>query len=340
MANINVKGFMMLAVGLIVSTILVTGVLVPVIGDAIEGDETTYTNTGEYYYSQAKEGENHTIVITNNTTKATITYDGEVLKEIPMGDDYWFIPLFSFIVDDEKKLCILEYIVGTGMEVPPTNDKMLDIPYTGGPVGWGDSGEMTISITGTQVTVSEEGGDEPTPYTVDIYLSKTGEYVWADDPIINPSEPIYAMGGKGELTIDGNTRKFAYAAVGCYGLIDEMKTLLEDSILVKDCMTFNGSNWQAVLPGSYAPGPENIVSDPQITEIGELDKINGINIETLWQDDSSYDIDVQRFIVPVTVGIEGSGGLSPSMTAVLSLVPFLIIIGITLVTIDHMIKKE
>ena len=89
-----------------------------------------------------------------------------------------------------------------------------------------------------------------------------------------------------------------------------------------------------------APGPENIISDPQITEINELDKIDGINIETLWQDGSSYDIDVQRFIAPVTVGIEGSGGLSPSMTAVLSLVPFLIIIGITLVTIDHMIKKE
>ena len=340
MANINVKGFMMLVVGLIVSTILVTGVLIPVIGNAIEGDEATYTNTGEYYYSQAKDGENHTIIITNDGTKATIKCDEETVKEITLGDDFWFIPLFSYIQDDTKKLCILEYLVGTGMEVPPTNDKMLDIPYTGGPVAWGDSGEITITITGTQVMVSEEGGDEPTPYTVDIYLSKTGEYVWADNPIINPSYPIYAMDGKGDLTIDGNTRKFVYGAVGCYGLIGEMKTLLDDSFLVKDCMTFNGSQWSSISPGPMAPGPENIVSDPQITEINELDRIDGINIETLWQDDSSYDIDVQRFIVPVTVGIERSGGLSPSMTAVLSLIPFLIIIGITLVTIDHMIKKE
>ena len=334
---IDVKKFTMAVVSLAVGVLLVLTVLVPVINDSV-GSGSGYTNTGEYYYSQAKEGENHTIVITNNTTKATITYDGEVLKEIPMGDDYWFIPLFSFIVDNERKLCILEYLVGTEIQIPPTNDKILDIPYTGGP--WGDSGEMTISITGTQVTVSE-GGDEPTPYTVDIYLSKTGEYVWADNPIINPSEPIYAMDGKGELTIEGNTRKFVYGAVGCYGLIDEMKTLLDDSFLVKDCMIFNGSTWQAVLPGTIAPGPENIVSDPQITEINELDKIDEINIETLWQDGSSYDIDVQRFIVPVEVASSGdSGGISPTLASMLSVIPLIAVIGLIVGTVGYFIRRS
>ncbi len=335
----NTNKFVMLTVGIVVAVVLVSGVMIPVIGNASSGGDKTYKNTGEYYYTQAKEGDNHTIVITNDGTKATITYDGDTLKEIALGNEFWFIPLFTFDQDGEKKFCILEYLVGTGMDSPPTEDKILDIPYTGG--AWANSEEMTITINGTQVTVTESGSSDSTPYTVDIYLSKTGEFVWADDPIINPETSIYAMDGKGVLTIDGNNRKWVYGAVGCYGLIDEMQELLENSFLVKDSMKYDGSGWEAISPGTLAPGPENIVAAPQITEIDGLDKIDGINIETLWQNEDSFNIDVQRFIVPVEVSGSGgsSNGLSPTVSTVLSIVPLLIVVSL-IVSAIVIIKKQ
>lgn len=70
MANINTNGFIVAAISIIVSIILITGVLIPVIADNSGTERTVlYTNAGNYYYN--------TVTASTSTTLSFTILDGD-----------------------------------------------------------------------------------------------------------------------------------------------------------------------------------------------------------------------------------------------------------------------
>lgn len=346
MANINVKGFMMLAVGLIVSTILVTGVLVPVIGNAIEGDETTYTNTGEYYYSQAKEGENHTLSVTETDDSVIITCDGVTAHTITKGLDGWSIPLLACKYEDHTYLYSIYYYVEYDTSANNIDKKTeivapcLDFDgtsYSTMPVTYNINGKSASDVTGELM----------------FYLTNTGDFVLSESPVVAEEQMIYTSYMFQTYDTSSDPKTIKYVSIAGSGTIDtigngKISTGSRNGIFIPsafyDWETYNSTTGQNIdwfdCQSSYGWEEGDVVTHTTSTSNGT--KLDDISLTIRWEntDNPTQNVELTKFIVPVTVGIGGSGGLSPSMTAVLSLIPFLIIIGITLVTIDHMIKKE
>lgn len=351
MANINVKGFMMLAVGLIVSTILVTGVLVPVIGNAIEGDEATYTNTGEYYYSQAKEGENRTLSVTETDDSVIITCDGVAAHTITKGLDGWSIPLFACKdARDHTYLFSIYYYVefdtsaNNIVKKTDINAPCLDFDGTDY-----NTVPVTYNINGKSVSDGEGNISDDLMF----YLTNTGDYVLSESPVVAEDQMIYTSDMFQTYDPSSDPKTIKYVSIAGSGTIETIGTGKISSgsgngIFIPsafyDWETYNSTTGQYIgwfdCQSSYGWEEGDVVTHTTSTPNGT--KLDDISLTIRWEntDNPTQNVELTKFIVPVTVGIEGSGGLSPSMTAVLSLVPFLIIIGITLVTIDHMIKKE
>ena len=83
----NTKGITIGIVTIIVSVILITGVLIPVISNATQGTGSVYTNTGNFQYKAIEnENETHEITIALNNQIVSIDVDGTTAYQTSITD--------------------------------------------------------------------------------------------------------------------------------------------------------------------------------------------------------------------------------------------------------------
>ena len=299
MANLDMSKFTILLVGIVVSTVLVTGVLIPVISDSM-GSEG-YENTGDMYFTATgsheidfdftKDGNDITISMKSDGTElSTITFDvtsyynfyadhGYEDALIAYGDDwiitYWINSIgFNNVYQYSFNLYFNDY------------SESLDL---------GSITEMTMRfvMNNSSITIYY-GGDEPVNDTpipnVRGFKVPKGELVLSEQPIVM-SNTVFATLFDGDMSIG---------------------TITDNTGISRE-----------------------ITAEYTTESVGDAMEITSCT--AYYDGDDTNTVSAIGYIVPAKIG---GGGISPTMAAVISLVPFILILGIAMLTINQLIKRE
>lgn len=203
----DVKQYTMMAVGLIVGVLLISGVVAPIIANVSSNGDGGSSDSGGISYLKKTQGEDYSIKITNNENNVTIEKDNETIMTLNKGDEYWKIPLLMDLTDNtERWYLILEYAifpnsisedegvlyassvtVGSDPEDSYYDDALDDYFEIGG--------YCTLDITNDgNVVVAQYGSDDSEWYSdsffADYCISDEGEYVYADKPTVSADTVI------------------------------------------------------------------------------------------------------------------------------------------------------
>lgn len=343
----------MMVIGLAVAVIIVAGVLVPVISSSLEGDSegSGYTNTGEYYYKTAKEGEDHTLTLDSSGDNVTITYDGTVIHTIPMGDTGWSIPLFMTDItsSDTPRLYSLNCLVDGVSNGGSLRKTLVISEYS----LWGDTGSgteflpITYHITGTAIT--EESG-----VTLRSYMADTGDLVLAESPVIDPEQYIYTSQcfQLAPTTPVDNIITIKYAVIQASGTSDTIgigKSPYTESDgtsiagMDYDWTTYTTAgqyqNWHNCDSADDGLLSSEITVRTTSTEDGL--RLNGIDALIHWDGQEQPDtVTLTKFVVPVEVKGSGDSGMSPTLKSMISIIPLIVTVGIVVSAITMIRMKD
>lgn len=353
----DTKNITMMVIGLAVAVIIVAGVLVPVISSSLEGDSegSGYTNTGDYYYKTAVEGENHTLVVDTAGDNVTITYDGSVIHTIPMGDAGWSIPLFLTEYVPNASNAPLLYSLSYMIEGVSSSGVLNKTPYIKGYSLHGDYNSSDISlphtfnISGTAITGMNN-------ITLTSYMADTGDLVLAESPVIDPEQYIYTSQCfqlASTAPVD-DVITIKYVVIDASGTSDTIgigkKSYTEsDGISVAgadyDWTTYkyNGTAWKYkdwYNCDSADDGFSNSDITVRTSESPYGVKLDGIDATVHWDGHDPDTVTLTKFVVPVEVGGSGGSGISPTLKSMISIIPLIVTVGIVLSAITMIRTKN
>ena len=299
MANLDMSKFTILLVGIVVSTVLVTGVLIPVISDSM-GSEG-YENTGDMYFTATgsheidfdftKDGNDITISMKSDGTElSTITFD--------VTSDYNFLADHGY--EDELIAYGDDWIITYGISSNGFNNVFqhdfnlyFNDNYADG-FNLNGITETTIRFVMNNSSIMIYGDDEPMNETpipnVKGFKVPKGELVLSEQPIVM-SNTVFATLFDGDMSMG--------------------------------TITDNAGIWH------------DITAEYTTESVGDAMEITSCT--AYYNGDETNTVSTIGYIVPAKIG---GGGISPTMAAVISLVPFILILGIAMLTINQLIKRE
>lgn len=357
MANINTNGFIVAAISIIVSIILVTGVLIPVIADNSGTERTVlYTNTGEWYYNEVTDDTNTTITLgtyeyEENSMffaqlKVTIDDNEPIETAIPewtseRSMDVTALPIFIFKTNDGK-YGVEGIVAGCG------GDQIAEAEYFkmyGGLVYYrfiqGDSeptiyypftDDATISVTLSNKQVTVNGMTIPQINgTYELYLTgqTSGEYVLGDTLSVIDSTEFYCCGWCGSTSIEtsGETGDPIVVYENVVGSIGKGTV---SSIL-------DSSNFSYCVIDSHSSPTATFELDTQPTEDEKGTVINYIDVIL---DEIPLGAIYRGFIVPVEIAEGGESAMSPTLKSMVSVIPLIVIVGLIVGTVGYFLRKQ
>ena len=303
---IDVKKFTMAVVSLAVGVLLVLTVLVPVINDSVgsgSGD-VLYTNTGDFQYKTIKsDSEEHTFVATLDDSTVTITTDGVVSYQSSV-EDLVPVPIIygnNFVI----------FVCKEGANVVCYLNKNIFADDGGGTYLTDITPSVTYTTRG-HLTYDETDNVVPEMYdeitaeivnTIGYLVADNGDVVFSDDPVVADDSFIVGLYYVTVLCADIGTWG--------YGTIDDLQV---------------------------SPLHEGVVGlDLTTTETDEgLTKIDHMVVS--WDEDDPY-YEVDYFFVPIQIGSD-SGGMSPTLASMLSVIPLVVIVGLLMGAITMFVKKD
>ena len=352
--SINTMKITTVIIGLAVAVLIVSGVLVPVISSSLEGDSegSGYTNTGDYYYKTAKEGEDHTLIVDTAGDNVTITYDGSVIHTIPMGDTGWSIPLFLTEYVPNASNAPLLFSLSYMIEGVSNSGVLNKTPYINGYSLHGDYNSSNISlphtfnISGTAITGMNN-------ITLTSYMADTGDLVLAESPVIDPEQYIYTSQcfQLAPTTPVDNIITIKYAVIDASGTSDTIGTG-KKSYTESDGVSVAGMDYDwttYTTAGQYqnwynCDSADDGFSNSDITvhtsESPYGIKLNGIDATVHWDGHDPDTVTLTKFVVPVEVGGSGGSGMSPTLKSMISIIPLIVTVGIVLSAITMIRMKD
>ena len=304
MANLDMSKFTILLVGIVVSTVLVTGVLIPVISDSMSSEG--YENIGDMYFTATgsheidfdftKDGDNITILMKSDGTElSTITFD--VTSYYNFFADHGFEDGLIAYGDD---WIIMYSISSNGFNNVFQHDFNLyfntqneNHDYSNG-FNLNTTTETTIRFVMNNSSITIYGDDEPVNETpipnVKGFKVPKGELVLSEQPIVM-SNTVFATLFDGEMS---------------------MGTITDNAGISRD-----------------------ITAEYTTESVGDAMEITSCT--AYYDGNDTNTVSAIGYIVPAKIG---GGGISPTMAVVISLVPFILILGIAMLTINQLIKRE
>ena len=336
----NTNKYLMLIVTLAVSIMLVVGVLVPVIADNTgsgSGSQPAYTNVGDYYYKTPVAGETHTIKGVQDGTTVQILLDGVVLHTLTMGDEAWTVPVISYINDDSTWGNGHTYVAGY-LYVPMPDDSdptVLDnyiFSFNYDIAERYDYGSFDIDFT-IEGDKLEKGGSL---CTCNFYLSSSGEYTYAESPVIESDTEYLVNDAYGEFGFGTGSTPAYYRYSGFIGSGIGTDVSSVDVLL---------SEWHIYVVGDDYPEVDSLQYTLDSENVEQGIKLNKITVEMTWEDSQSTvtTYDVEKFIVPVQIGEDGGSSgssMSPTLVAMLSVIPLIVVVGLIVGTIGYFIRRQ
>ena len=318
------KNFISVIITLAVGIILTVGVLIPVISDnsGNGGNGPAYTNTGEYYYKTPVDGETHTLKGVHNDFEIQILYDEEVLHTLTMGEEAWSLPMLSFIYNDHTYVMgytYAPYVDGNAL------DDFIDTFMYDATENSSDYYQFDIEFTvhGNEVNLGS------TDCICRFYLAPSGEYTYAESPIIENDTEYIISDTYGEFDLENLPHWHRYANFTGSGVGTEI------SGITAFPSEWSNNNWCEIESIQYT-------LDSETVEQGI--KLNKVEIEATWEDSESTvtNYELTKFIVPVQVGEGNSSGegMSPTLSAMLSVIPIIVIVGLIMGAISYFIRRQ
>lgn len=315
----NTKGIITAIVTIAIGVILTTGVLIPVIGDATStggGTGGNYTNTGDYRYTPITQDTNKVIKLERVDNVFNISLNDTVAYTIPVTEDMnVFVPLLVAMTE------------GTGIEF--IGVLFNSHTYENNVVEFfdlypGENYSVTSIMTDPCVFTITDGSVEyeigdfyPYNQTFIYSIDPSGDYIYSSNPVVASDSEIYF--------------------IDCY-----QTTGYEDAA--------NQSNYMRFFFGSgnindlQIEGDNEIVSDDIATsDYGSAKKIDSVSIT--WSPDPELEnvsATFNKFIVPIEVAGAGgsSDGMSPTLSAMLSVIPLIVIVGLIVGTVGYFLRKQ
>lgn len=330
----QMKNYMTVMISLAVSVILVVGVLIPVIADNSGNNNGTsgYTNTGEYYYRLAEEGENHTIEVANTGTAITITYDDVLFKTLEMGNESWIVPLIMHNPDNNTNDKAIMYLteVGDSTDVSLGNSVYIDYGSILNP-----NSSKKYTIQGSDISYDNNPIIENSVY---MYLSNedSDDYVLSKTPVVdNTDEYIWIADAWGEFGLKTETEDAWSKTVS-----DFTRTTLEQ------LPDYNQDTIPCGLEAYSVPDyAEQDTFDVTLntSSVDSGTKIDSLVLHITMEDDSVWNTTFTQFVVPTQAGnggSEGGSGMSPTISAMLSVIPLIVIVGLIIGTVTYFIRRQ
>lgn len=347
--------YLTLIITLVVGTILITGVLIPVISnsgsDSGSGSGTS-TATDVLYYSAPIENEEHVYSIVNNENDEQqssgtirILLDDSVMKEITWDatsvdqnnrpDDVAVPILFGEYTTEMQGVSIsvrFMYYVGVTYVWEDHWTPIFSMIEEGvGTVGT-DSNvtyiedgitdtPYTISVVGD--TISEANGSVP-PITfsgITLMLNNNGTHFYIENPKFNTDDDMTIVGFHNERKWDESVSNWYLVGVGCCftGKITDINELI----------CHETSNSTIVLNSSTAVA--NMTGD-------ELESVD----VTASLGDFDLEMEITHAIVPVYEIDDGGNGGSDNgpVKVILTVIPLLLIVGMVFLVINFVMKRN
>ena len=314
----DIKSHSTMIIALAIAVVIVSGVMVPVISDAIAngngggngggGSNPTYTNTGDMYY-QIPDGQEHIIAIDYTGTSMQFKFDGTLLFEKPMGEeDRWMIPLHQNLVEGTVFTHYLIWgISNVNMGLLP-NDHVITMAYAEGNTELHMADYYDNIAIGNFFTIKTNyenvsdsiaylyGGDEEHPYTINNvqwYLANSGEYVYSATPTV----------------MDDTVLTFAYYECSISDTLQQYVCMCGQSTLtqITDDHDIGCNGYKYDITADTDDFISDLTVNVNSTSLTDATKINSMVVAATWEnyDDSSItysaNYTIAGFVVPVTV---------------------------------------
>ena len=330
----NTKSFMSVVITLAVGVILTVGVLIPVISDNSGNDNNgtgSYTNTGEYHYRFAEEGENHTIEVANTGTAITITYDNVLFKTLEMGNESWIVPLIMHNPEDNISDKAIMYLTEVG---DSTDVSLGNSVYIGGLV-LNPNVSKKYTIQGSDISYDNNPIIENSVY---MYLSNedSDDYVLSKTPIVeNTDEYIWIADAWGEFGLKTETEDAWSKTVS-----DFTRTTLEQ------LPDYNQDTIPCHLEAYSSPdyvGQDTFNVTLNTSSVDAGTRIDSLILHITMEDNSVWNTTFTQFVVPTQAGSggsEGGSGMSPTLSAMLSVIPVIVVVGLIIGAVTYFIRRE
>ena len=214
----DIKGHSTMIIAMAIAVVVVTGVMVPVISDALDSaggggsgsDNEPYVNSGTAYL-KAWDSNEHLITITDSNVNVVFNYDGTDVLTMAKGSEGWSIPLIVSENEDSRgvstDIACFTYSIADGIGL--TN--LIDLGIwqdSEGVVGnaWKDQIYASAQDTVFTIEIYEEHDYKYTDFLVNgepigdplpgvtKYLSdNSGEYVYAESPVVADGTEVIQM---------------------------------------------------------------------------------------------------------------------------------------------------
>ena len=306
---IDVKKFTMAVVSLAVAILLVLTVLVPVINDSVgSGSGSGYTNTGDFQYKTIKsDSEEHTVTVTLDNDSVTVTTDGVMAYQSSVND-VTCVPIIyghsfvAYITQGDTPSEILCMYVGTNIETDYSSGQGMN--NTANTVEYTITGHTTYDGEYNIIGMIYGNITEDDGYTVGYIVADGGDAVLSEKPVVADDTEIVGM--------YYDSSDWTYSNVWGYGTANDLQV---------------------------SPAHEGEVTfDITTTDMNGLIKIENLKADWSWEDTSPYRT-IDHFFVPIQIG-SGSGGISPTLASMLSVIPLVVVVGLILGAITMFIKKD
>lgn len=296
--------FLTKVIGIVIAVIVAAVVLVPICNSIADGGNNDGDNgsdqVGQYHYLTAKEGENHTLSISETDSSAIVEYDGETLVTMEKGTEAWILPIMATNDDiggeNAEFLWVLYYHI----------DKV--------------SGQGSVWFEGQSIVDSTTiSSDLPQEYSISgksvsgiggeciWYIADEGDLALVDKPIMGVDDTIYfAYFNQDGLETEGNPNVSTIKYVGIMG-IGTLETLSEniycpssmyDWETIDNATSESGDYYDLEsYPNNWQEG--DITIDTSETSDGI--RLNGISVITHWENPTNptWTQNITKFIVPV-----------------------------------------
>ena len=334
----NVRNMTMMIISMAIAVVIVTGVLVPVIADSMSDDSSGYTNTGDYYYKEAKEGENHVLNVDISTNVATISLDGSTLHTITLDNNGLCVPLLVGKQGEANVIFTLSHFFmpyGDPIE-EETGLYLVPLDATAG----SSDNSTTINITGKTIEALEITD-------LQFYISDTGDYVLSEAPVVSEEETIYCSYLNQSLDPNSDPLDIKLIWLNGYGTVSTIETPKSDVDAgpgIFGASEYNiwqvGSNYYSCLYADDGFQEGDITVNTTDTANGV--KLNSISATLTYDNEQSptQTVTISKFIVPVEVGEGGGSSMPSSIATVLPVIPLVVVIGIIMAGIGVIRMKE
>lgn len=349
--------FMTFIVCMVIGTILIMSVLVPVINDSGSDSGSgsgTGTATDVLYYNAPVDNEEHVYSIVNDfnddemsSGTLKILLDDSVMKEITWDDtsvdqnnkpDDIAIPILfgGFTTDMQGVSVSISYMYYVGVTymwmdrwVPMTNmiEAGVAIVGTDSNIIYNENDisdtPHTISVIGDTISNIDEEVPLILYSSIKLMLNNDGTHFYIKNPEFNSDDDITVVGYSNETRWIDQTDWDMWGA-GCW---------FTGKIAYIDEMNYHEtSNSTAVLNSSTAVA--NMTGD----------ELESIDMTVTFEDNHEMEMQIDHAIVPVYEiddGGSGDGGSdSGPVKAILTVIPLLMIVGMVLLGLNMIFKKE